>query len=503
MWAVIISLIIIIFGIAFMWIHLKWLLVLSLIVIVFVIVILIGNKVTKKRKNQTLFQNLWVNKGYNTTKNIDSLYIDEEKKSWYVYGCNRVFKFSDVVDCNIYVNFIRSNVVNKITVSINVRDTNYPLIKILVLNAETKTDSFTYKNLYALALKIQNQFKNMYNVKTISEKVKSMISFEPSIGRSNNSGNYYNSKKEKPQYSKVEAAPNDYVVFDLETTGLDCHSDSILEIGAIKYVNGVEADKFHTYVNPHRSIPRSASEINHITAAKVRNAPDIKPALSDFVSFVGDLPLIAFNSDFDMGFIQIKCIDCFDTAVKNDVIDALPLARKYLPDLPNKKLETIKKHFNLDVGSHNAIDDCVVTNHLYQYCRQFEELKYRYVIPFGYRERELSELEIEYLNTVVEICEKNDVPKKDLKMYSASNKLLTIERKGEKVVGLKLFGKLQYVLLEIPFTKFQSEYKTELLFTEGNQSERDCTRVFTENPSDLWNFEKCIVKKKQRNWSTS
>ena len=103
------------------------------------------------------------------------------------------------------------------------------------------------------------------------------------------------------------------------------------------------------------------------------------------------------------------------------------------------------------------------------------------------------------MNTIVEICEKNGVPKKDLKMYSASNKFLTIERKNEKVVGLKLFGKLQYILLEIPLTKFQAEYKTELLFTKGSQNEKDCTRVFTKNPSDLWNFEKCIVKKNKWN----
>ena len=187
-------------------------------------------------------------------------------------------------------------------------------------------------------------------------------------------------KKEICKYSKINGAPNDYVVFDLETTGLDNSNDAILEIGAIKYANGVEVDRFHTYVNPERSIPRSASEINHITAAKVRKAPTIRYALNDFINFIGDLTLIAYNSDFDMGFIQMKCTYKLGKKVENNVIDALPLAQNYLSKLPNKKLETVKKYFNLDVGSHNAIDDCIVTNHLYQYCRQFEELKYRYVI---------------------------------------------------------------------------------------------------------------------------
>ena len=296
------------------------------------------------------------------------------------------------------------------------------------------------------------------------------------------------------KYSKVEATPSDYVVFDLETTGLNCESDAILEIGAIKYVNGIESERFHTYINPQRSIPRAASAINHITAAKVRNAPLVKSALVDFLLFIGDYPLIAYNSDFDMKFIQMKCTYNLGKKVQNDVIDALPLARKYLPQLPNKKLETIKQHFGLNVGSHNALDDCFVTNYLYQYCRQFEELKYRYIIPFSYNPQELSAREIDYLNVIIEILEKNGIDPKKLSMYFKSS-LLVISNNTQQIIAVKLNGKLQYVLFEIPFAKFESEYQTIHKSTPSIKSEGDRTRVFLENPQQLWEFEALIAKK--------
>jgi len=58
--------------------------------------------------------------------------------------------------------------------------------------------------------------------------------------------------------------PETYVVVDLETTGLNKYDDKIIEIGAIKYINGVESEKFHTYVNPQRHIPSAATNINGI-----------------------------------------------------------------------------------------------------------------------------------------------------------------------------------------------------------------------------------------------
>ena len=296
----------------------------------------------------------------------------------------------------------------------------------------------------------------------------------------------------KESYSKIEGNPNNYVVFDLETTGFHKVDDEIIEIGAIRYIGNVEQARFHSYVNPHRSIPRAASAVNHITQSKVKNAPDIEDVFKDFYVFIGDLPLIAYNSDFDMNFIQWRALLFLGNSLKNDVIDALRLAREYFPELPNKKLETVKQHFELNVGSHNAIDDCIVTNHLYQYCKQFEDLKYKYIIPFPYNPQELSDLEVAYINTAVEICEKNGISKKNLTLYKNSSLLSIIKNSSDTVVSFKLYGKLQYVLLMVPFEKFENKCQTDIKHTVSSKNEGHYTRIFTENPQQLWEFQKYI-----------
>lgn len=308
-------------------------------------------------------------------------------------------------------------------------------------------------------------------------------------------------KRTEISYSKIKAAPNNYIVFDIETTGLNHIENDILEIGAIKYNNGVENERFHTYIKNDKPIPQFITNLNGISNETIKDAPLIRTALRSFLNFIGDYTLIAFNSDFDMSFMQYNYQKKLNTSINNDVIDALPLAREYLRELPNKKLVTIKQHFGLEVGSHNAIDDCIVTNHLYQYCRQFEELKYKYAVKFSYDPRELSDKEVEYLNTIVNICEKSNINKSQLSMRT-SGTLLVIEKNNEQLVSIKLNGKLQYVLLQIPFEKFEEKYPTEIKHTPSSKSEGNYTRLFTTSSEQLWQFESAIIKKSQKNWTT-
>lgn len=341
--------------------------------------------------------------------------------------------------------------------------------------------------------KRKKEGKNIIPLNYSKETVKSMQS-----SYSGKTDNY------NEQYSKITGTPDSYIVFDLETTGFNKVNDKILEIGAIRYVNNAEEERFHSYVNPHRRIPREATAVNHITLNTVKDAPDIDSVLKDFIIFIGNYPLIAYNSDFDMNFIQYNCQCEFGITLDNDVIDALPLARKYLSELPNKKLETVKQHFKLKVGSHNAIDDCIVTNHLYQYCKQYEADRFKYVIPFTYEFQELNDTEVEYLNTVVEILEKHGIKKSYMGLKYTSKYLEVYDnREGRNNfdIRIKMYGKLQYVLLEVPISEFQEECKTEIKYTEGNTSERGMTRIFTENPGQLWEFEDFFVNKK-RYWNT-
>ena len=347
-----------------------------------------------------------------------------------------------------------------------------------------------------------NNQNNSQNNQSISEANK--LSDPAKYSYSNTSSYNYNKQDDiDVTYSKIEAAPDNYVVFDLETTGLKYSSDAILEIGAIKYINNVESERFHTYVKTTKTIPDYITRINGITSSMIKDAPMIRSALKDFIDFIGDYTLIAYNSDFDMSFLQYNCKTKLNKTVENDVIDALPLARKYLSELPNKKLETVKQHFKLKVGSHNAIDDCIVTNHLYQYCKQYEADRFKYVIPFTYEFQELNDTEVEYLNTVVEILEKNGIKKSEIGMIYTSKFLRLYDKREDRFsfdIRIKMYGKLKYVLLDIPLSRFESESDTEIKYTEGSSDEKGKTRLFTENPQQLWRVEKYIVNK-QRHWS--
>lgn len=136
---------------------------------------------------------------------------------------------------------------------------------------------------------------------------------------------------------------DDYVVFDLETTGLDKHSDEIIEIGALKYKNNKLINKFNMLIKPKHLIPGQITKITGIRNEDVKNADDISVVFPEFLSFIEDYPLIAHNISFDVGFILLNLYRQHIKCISNNTCDTLSLAKKYIHNLPNYKLETLKK----------------------------------------------------------------------------------------------------------------------------------------------------------------
>lgn len=314
-------------------------------------------------------------------------------------------------------------------------------------------------------------------------------------------------EKKKPadnydySYNKVEAAPSDYVVFDTETTGFNPQSDCLLEIGAIKYIDNSEVDRFQTYVKPSKPIPPQATAVNHITDAMVQDAPSPRAALREFLKFAGELPLIAYNSDFDMRFMQYNCDRRLGKRIENEVIDALQISREYLPALPDHKLATVKKYYELNVGSHNAIDDCFVTGYMYQHCREEYKLKTKYGIYFEVNPRELSAAEAEYVKEILSICKQTGVDIKKLSMRSYTA-MLSIFFDYKFLAGIKISGKLNYIVLNLPYEEFKKTYPTEIKAAASPKSEGDYTRVFTAAPAQLSEFSNYFRSKRIKKWTT-
>lgn len=163
---------------------------------------------------------------------------------------------------------------------------------------------------------------------------------------------------------------SDYVVFDLETTGISVAKDDIIEISAVKVKDGQVVDTFSTLVNPGRSIPYYATEVNGITDEMVKDAPDIREALRNFLEFAGNQVLVGHNiQSFDLNFVYDTALGLFGKTVDNDYIDTLYMARNCLPQLKHHKLVDVAAYFHIGTeGAHRALNDCIMN----QKC--FEEL---------------------------------------------------------------------------------------------------------------------------------
>ena len=164
---------------------------------------------------------------------------------------------------------------------------------------------------------------------------------------------------------KLNIYVSDYVVFDLETTGTSCTTDEVVEISAIKVQNGGIVDEFTTLVNPGRSIPYYASEVNGITDDMVKDSPFFEEALSEFLTFAGDSVLVGHNiHTFDMKFLYRDAERFWGKTIGNDYIDTLQIARVYLPGLKRHRLVDLADHYKIDAeGAHRALNDCHM-NHL-------------------------------------------------------------------------------------------------------------------------------------------
>ncbi len=159
---------------------------------------------------------------------------------------------------------------------------------------------------------------------------------------------------------KIDSGFNDeYICFDIETTGLHKKTCKIIEIPAAVLRHGEVCEKFQTYVNPECAIPEKITELTGITNVMVAEAPHIEEAMRKFLDFVADRPLAAHNAEFDIGFISTACqelgIEC-----DFNYIDSLELSRRMLPDSKNHKLDTVAKVLQLPKFEHHrALDDAI------------------------------------------------------------------------------------------------------------------------------------------------
>lgn len=167
---------------------------------------------------------------------------------------------------------------------------------------------------------------------------------------------------------KINKYVSDYVVFDLETTGISTAFDAVVEISAVKVKNGVAVEEFGTLVNPERPMPVSASLVNGITDEMLKDAPVFKDVLADFLEFAGDSVLVGHNiHTFDMKFIYRDSKEFYGRIPDNDYIDTLTLARQYISGLTHYRLVDLAEHYGISPeGAHRALNDCYMNQRVFE-----------------------------------------------------------------------------------------------------------------------------------------
>ena len=150
---------------------------------------------------------------------------------------------------------------------------------------------------------------------------------------------------------------SEYIVLDIETTGLSFRTEKITEIGAVKVKDGEIVDTFECFVNPQIPIPQKIVEITHITDEMVKDAATIEEVMPKFLEFIGDLKLVAHNADFDVGFLKYNA-ETLGLKMDNEYIDSLKLSRQLYPEFKKHKLGMIAEKLGIKVeNAHRALDD--------------------------------------------------------------------------------------------------------------------------------------------------
>ena len=158
----------------------------------------------------------------------------------------------------------------------------------------------------------------------------------------------------------------DFVVLDLETTGLSVKEDQILEIGAVKVEGGEVTGSYETFVNPGRKVPLRITELTGIRDEMIADAPDVETAVRGFLDFCGDLPLLGHNILFDYSFIKQAAVNA-RLEFEKEAWDTLKIARKALPDLESRSLEALCVYYQIPrEHAHRAMDDVLETLALFR-----------------------------------------------------------------------------------------------------------------------------------------
>lgn len=164
---------------------------------------------------------------------------------------------------------------------------------------------------------------------------------------------------------------DDYVLVDIETTGLSPTTDEIIEIGAIKVKQNKIIDKYNELIKVNRNLPPFITNLTGITNEMLKTGKSPITVYKEFIDFVGENVIIGHNVNFDLGFLTDKCKKYINQNLTNDYVDTMYLARRLIKDTANYKLGTLANYFNVSYeGAHRGLKDVEITYEVYNCLRK-------------------------------------------------------------------------------------------------------------------------------------
>ncbi len=159
----------------------------------------------------------------------------------------------------------------------------------------------------------------------------------------------------------IHATP--FVVIDLETTGLEPRLDRIVEIGAVKLLNGEIVGEWSTLVNPGVFVPQETTHITGITTEMVQDAPFFTEIHPQLMEFIGEGSVfVAHNAEFDRSFLNNTLLRHQLEGLDNPYLCTFKLAKQVHPNLSAYSLGALTTMFEIPlVNAHRALDDARAT----------------------------------------------------------------------------------------------------------------------------------------------
>ncbi len=154
-----------------------------------------------------------------------------------------------------------------------------------------------------------------------------------------------------------------YIVFDVETTGLESSRDRIIELGAVKISEDKVVDDFSCLVNPGQQISPRIKNLTGITNEDLAGAPPIEDVIDDFLNFCRDGILVAHNAEFDYSFLRQECLRTGCRVPRQPLLDTLALSRALMPGMNSHSLDSLCKELGVTLEEHHrAREDAAATS---------------------------------------------------------------------------------------------------------------------------------------------